>query len=267
MKRKLISVMIVLAVTFSFIPLGTADVNAASDGSKMLVKTKTVSIKPGKTYKAPVFKLSKKMVIQVPVEVWLSPKDKGKPKDYIKKGSIKITLNTAKGKKIDTFTGSLKNVDRREGYWIDEWVYWYSSKKVTNPGFAKGKYYFTFKNTTDRIIKVKYAVKGYTKYASTADLPEEITLNGDGVDFPFNPKPFYVGKIGPGLPLVKSVKSNNADIDVSFWYVTADGSLYIIPYGKGTATVTVKLTNGKKAYKIKLTAVQEIDDDEEYDDE
>ena len=53
MKRKVFSFLMVLMMTLSILPFGSIDADAFSTGAKTLIKTKTVTIKPGKTYKTP----------------------------------------------------------------------------------------------------------------------------------------------------------------------------------------------------------------------
>jgi len=244
MKKKIISLVLSFAVLISFMPFMTIQADAFSTGSKTLVKTRTVTIKPGKTYKTPVFKLSKKMALVVPIQVWLSPKDKGKT-DYIKSGKYKLTLKTKKGKTIDSFSDSLKYVDRKDMYWYDNWIY-YFNKSISKPCFSKGKYYYTIKNTTKRTIKVRYSVKGYTKFATEAEFVEEKEIEQDIYE--------YVGRIGPGIPAIDSIESSNENVYIS-WDSNPDGTFYIMAEGQEEDTetiVTITLKGNGAQYQIKL---------------
>ena len=69
MKKRIISLMLSIAVVFSCFPLFTLQADAFSTGAKYLLKTRTVTIKPGKTYKSPKFRASSKMTFQVPVKI------------------------------------------------------------------------------------------------------------------------------------------------------------------------------------------------------
>lgn len=272
-RKKGLSIMLVLAVAFCFMPFNTMNAEAASTGSTVLAKTKTVTIKPGKTYNTPKVSISEKMAFQVPMEVWLSPKDKGKPKYYIKKGGFKISLKTAKGKNKSTVNQSLKGVDKHEDCWYHNWIYYYDGDDLSDPGFEKGKYYFSIKNTTGRTIKVKYSVRGYTEIASTAEFPEEVDWS-EGADWD-------LGVVGPGIPIVepKSFEFDDPLFGIDMWNISADGELWLVPYGDfpenevRTATLSVKLKNRVEPYKIRMTirgdleVEDEDEDDYDYEDE
>jgi len=132
-------------------------------------------------------------------------------------------------------------------------------KSIAKPCYGKGNYYFTIKNTTNRIIKVRYSIKGYRKFATSASLPKEKTMNADWYQ--------YLGKVGPGIPLIKSVTSSNKDIDVD-WYIKDNGVLYVYPYAlekDAETTLTVTLKNGGKKYKVKLLVKGYGDEEEEVD--
>ena len=58
MKRKLICMILSIAVVVSIMPFFTFQADAFSTGSKTLIEKTTVTIKPGKSYKTPVFKTS-----------------------------------------------------------------------------------------------------------------------------------------------------------------------------------------------------------------
>lgn len=257
MKKKIICMILSIAVVISFMPIFTIQAQAFDTGSKTLLKTRTVTIKPGKTYKTPYVKLSKKMTFQVPLEIWLSPSDKGKPKYYINKGGYVISLVDSKGKTLTSVKESLKGVDTREESWYNGWTYYYH-KSIAKPCYGKGKkFYFTIKNTTNRIIKVRYSIKGYTKFATAASLPEEKQLHADWWQ--------KIGNVGPGIPLVKAVTSSNKEISVD-WYVDEKGVLYVYPYAlehDAETTLIVTLKNGGKKYKVKVLVEGYGDDEEE----
>lgn len=264
MKKKVLSIMLTLAILISFMPLATMNTHAASTGTTTLLKTKTVSIKPGKTYKTPKFSLSGDMAVVMSVESWLSPKDKNQ-KAFIKKGGYTATLKTAKGKSEGKVKGSLKGIRERDGWWHNAWYYWYDDDGgFSNPGLNKGKYYFAIKNTTSRIIKFKYSVKGYTEFASNADFPTDVTLDGGWVT---------VGKIGPGIPLIEKISISDPDLWFE-WSCPANGVLEMAVdtefVGQKTATLEVKLKNRDEPYKVKLTIIgseEEDEYDEDYDDD
>ena len=130
----------------------------------------------------------------------------------------------------------------------DDWTYFYLDS-ISKPCFAKGKYYFVIKNTTNCNLKVTYSVKAYKKIASTGEFPEEMTM----VQKLFQ----LLGKVGPGIPVVESVKIDNVTLSPDRWGITDDGDLYICPYGEENEDVekviTVTLKNKGKNYKINLT--------------
>ena len=135
-KRKILCLFLSLAVVVSCMPFFTLQADAFSTGSKTLLKTRTVTIKPGKTYKSPAFKMSKKMAIQVPVKMW--PK---KETNYGFKLKYTMTLKTAKGKTKDSYKCPARGIYNvyTDELLYDNWIYFYN--KLSSPGFAKGKYY------------------------------------------------------------------------------------------------------------------------------
>ena len=258
MKKRLICMILSVAVVLSFMPFFTIQAQAFDTGAKTLIKTRTVTIKPGKTYKTPYAKTSKNMTFQIPFEIWLSPGDKGTPKNYISKGGYIISLKNTKGKTLASFSDSLKKVDKHKENWYSTWTYIYN-KSIAKPCYSKGTYYFTIKNTTNRIIKVKYSVKGYTKVATTASLPKNKTME----DGRFQ----YLGRVGPGIPLLKSLTSSNKDIKID-WYVNANGIVYVYPRAleqDAETTLTATLKNGGRKYKIKLLVKGYGDEEKEVD--
>lgn len=247
MKKKLLSFLLVLSIALTMIPFASVNTYAASSGPKTFVKTKTVTIKPGKTYTTPKVKLTKKMLFHIPIEIWLA--DKKNP-DYIEKGSFKLTLRNAKGKAIYTYKDTLEYVSRKNGDgWYSNCIYYYADKG-SDPRFKKGTYYFTIKNTTKRTIKVKYSIRGYTKFATKADFPKKVTMDCSTWDYT------YIGKIGPGLPAIDSISSSDKMFSFS-WYIDKKGKLYIRPWeaddGQKT-TITVTMMDGSTKYKFKLIA-------------
>ena len=66
-----------------------------------------------------------------------------------------------------------------------------------------------------------------------------------------------LGKVGPGIPVVESIKIDNITLSPDRWGITDDGDLYICPYGEENEDVekviTVTLKNKGKNYKINLT--------------
>lgn len=235
MKRKFICMILSIAVVVSIMPFFTFQADAFSTGSKTLIEKTTVTIKPGKTYKTPSFKITEKMTFQVPVKII--------PKDDVNSGSYVLVLKNSKDKTQASFKTSLKNKDI-----YDDWTYFYLDS-ISKPCFAKGKYYFVIKNTTNCNLKVTYSVKAYKKIASTGEFPEEMTM----VQKLFQ----LLGKVGPGIPVVESVKIDNVTLSPDRWGITDDGDLYICPYGEENEDVekviTVTLKNKGKNYKINLT--------------
>ena len=207
MKRKLICMILSIAVVVSIMPFFTFQADAFSTGSKTLIEKTTVTIKPGKTYKTPSFKITEKMTFQVPVKII--------PKDDVNSGSYVLVLKNSKDKTQASFKTSLKNKDI-----YDDWTYFYLDS-ISKPCFAKGKYYFVIKNTTNCNLKVTYSVKAYKKIASTGEFPEEMTM----VQKLFQ----LLGKVGPGIPVVESVKIDNITLSPDRWGITDDGDLYICP--------------------------------------
>lgn len=262
-KRKILCLFLSLAVVVSCMPFFTLQSDAFSTGSKTLLKTRTVTIKPGKTYKSPAFKMSKKMAIQVPVKMW--PK---KVTNYGFKLKYTMTLKNAKGKTKGYYkcpACGIYNV-YTDQLLYDNWVYFYN--KLSSPGFAKGKYYITIKNTSKQTIKVKYSVRGYTKLATTGEMKKELVA--DYIDMEL-----VAGKIGPGLPIIKSIESDNPNIKL-VWTMSADGVLRIYPTNfsqdpqEATITVTLKKGNVKLSTKLKMDGEPvdgfEDDEDDEVDD-
>lgn len=261
MKKRLVCLLLSVAVVFSFSPLFTIQADAFSTGAKTYIKTKTVTVKPGKTYKVPVVKLKAKKIIQVPVKITISPKS---AKKEVTKGGYKLILKNSKGKLETTYKHSLK--DLGDEYWstYTGWIYFYK-KSVSNPCFSKGKYYITFKNTSNCTLKVKYSVKGYSKYASNADFKKSVTVNYasekskfkyfEGSQFPYT----YIGRIGPGLPEVTSVKSSNKSVTIEDTWIAHDGKVYVyVETGEESAdtVISVKLKNKKKPYKINCKVIE-----------
>ena len=169
--------MLSIALVISIMPFFTYQADAFSTGSKTLIEKTTVTIKPGKTYKTPSFKITEKMTFQVPVKII--------PKDDVNSGSYVLVLKNSKDKTQASFKTSLKNKDI-----YDDWTYFYLDS-ISKPCFAKGKYYFVIKNTTNCNLKVTYSVKAYKKIASTGEFPEEMTM----VQKLFQ----LLGKVGPGI--------------------------------------------------------------------
>ena len=117
-----------IAVVVSIMPFFTFQADAFSTGSKTLIEKTTVTIKPGKTYKTPSFKITEKMTFQVPVKII--------SKDDVNSGSYVLVLKNSKDKTQASFKTSLKNKDI-----YDDWTYFYLDS-ISKPCFAKGKYYF-----------------------------------------------------------------------------------------------------------------------------
>jgi hypothetical protein len=262
-KRKVLSLILSLAVLLSFSPFFTIQADAFSTGSTKLLKTKTVTIKPGKTYKSPKFKLKKKMLVQVPI--YITTKSS---KTSVTKGGYKMYLKSSKNKTMAKFSDSLVGYGGEDGFDYSDWIYFY--KKLSKPCFSKGKYYISIKNTTNTTIKVKFSVKGYTKFASKASLSKDLTIdyNSDTQNFVYLDEmlPYvYVGRIGPGLPAVKSIESSNSDVEVYGRYITHDGKIYIsVDSNKDEAdtVLSVYLLNNKTPYKINVKVYNSVYDEE-----
>ena len=249
MKKKLLCMMLSIAVVFSFIPLFTVQADAASsNGPTTYIKTRTVTIKPGKTYKSPTFKITKKQAFQVPIYITLPNDDT----DEYYKLKYTMSLKNSKGKTVDSYSLPAQTIySYMDGTSIySNWIYFYK-KSISKPHYDKGKYYITIKNTSKRTIKVKYSVKGYSKFSTTANIKKSLKIDGDTLQI-------YAGKIGSGIPLIKSVKSSNKNVPIDY-IVEPDGKFYLVPdvfrdnSKKRTTTVTVTLKNGGKQYKIKVT--------------
>lgn len=256
MKRKIVSLLLSLAIAVSFMPLFTVQADAFSTGSKTFIKTKTVTIKPGKTYNSPKFKLKKNMLIQVPMHV--STKSS---QDEVTKGGYTLYLKNSKKKVKAKFKDSLVSLGGEDRIVYDDWIYFYKSKKISKPCFKKGKYSISIKNTTNATIKVKFSVKGYTKYASAGEFGKSKTIEyGNGKSkfkyfggmFPHT----YLGRVGPGLPVVSSIKSSNKNVYIGSIMITPDGKVYAYidtEEEKANTVISVKLKNRKTPYKIKVT--------------
>ena len=237
MKRKIICMILSIAVVVSIMPFFTFQADAFSTGSKTLIEKTTVTIKPGKSYKTPVFKTSEKMTFQVPLKIL--------PKDDVESGGYVLVLKNSKDKTQASFKTSLKKYKKEDIY--DDWTYFYLDS-ISKPCFAKGKYYFVIKNTTDCNIKVTYSVKAYKKVAATAEFPESATMLQ---------KIFQLlGKVGPGIPVVESVKIDNEKLSSDRWGITDEGDLYICPSGEESDVekiITVTLKNKGTKYTVNLT--------------
>jgi hypothetical protein len=246
--KRILHIILTLALVLSIIPLATVSASAGT-GAKTLIKTKTVTIKPGEKYKTPKFKISKKMCFQVPLEIWLSPEDKSGD-DYISKGGFKIFLKTAKGKTKEKDYQSLENIGSSKKDRYKDWYYYYA-KSPAKPNYAKGKYYYVIQNTTKNTIKVKYSVKGYTEFASKASLKSKVKAKSG--------KYVKAGSIGPGIPLIKkiSITGGNSSEFIEVWYhVDSNGKVSLMAYADPcTFTVNIKLANRKKPYKVKMKIV------------
>jgi hypothetical protein len=263
--------MLSLAVVFSFMPFFTLQADAFSTGATTLVKTRTVTIQPGKTYKFPVVKLSKKKAFQVPVNIKVSKKSK---KSQISKGGYILKIKNSKGKLVSSYKTSLKYVGKYDDQSYTDWIYFYK-KSISKPCFDKGKYYFSIKNTSNCAIRVKYSVKGYTKFASNADFVEDMTVDyNNDTDFKYiYMLPYkYVGRIGPGIPAISSITSSNEAVYADGWFLTHDGKLYLYldtDEKEADTVISVKLKNNKTPYKINAKVIgyyYEEEDDEPIDD-
>ena len=255
MKRKIICLLLSLAVVFSFSPIFTIQADAFSTGSTSLINTKTVTIKPGKTYNSPKFKLKKKMLLQVPMHV--------SSKKEVTKGGFVISVKDSKKKVKAKYKESLKNIGGEDGFDYDDWIYFYMSKKKSKACFKKGKYSISIKNTTNATIKVKFSVKGYTKYASDAKFNKSKTIDyGSGKKFKYLNAVFpytYLGRVGPGMPVVSSIKSSNKDVYIGSDVITPDGKVYAYidtEKEEASSVISVKLKNRKTPYKIKVKVKQ-----------
>lgn len=254
MKKKLLSLMLSIAVVFSFMPFFTLQADAATGGGKYFVKNKTVTIQPGKTYKSRTFKIKKKMAVQVPIKITLAKKNLS-DEDYNYTLSYNMTLKAAKGKKKWVYKCKDEGIyNPYDGNMIYEnWIYMPS--KVVKNKIKKGKYFVTIKNTSKKAIKVTFSVKGYTKIASKAKLKKNITVDNDVIHV-------YAGKVGPGMPVIKSIKSSNPNIFVG-WTMSPDGKLRLFPDADdngGKTVVTVTLKNKSKKFKINLKVKPEETD-------
>ena len=256
MKRKIICLLLSLAVVFSFSPIFTIQADAFSTGSTSLIKIKTVTIKPGKTYNSPKFKLKKKMLLQVPMHV--------SSKKEVTKGGFVISVKDSKKKVKAKYKDSLKKIGGEDGFDYDDWIYFFMSKKISKACFKKGKYSISIKNTTNTTIKVKFSVKGYTKYASAGKFSKSKTIEyGSGKTkfkyldavFPYT----YLGRVGPGMPVVSSIKSSNKDVYIDSTVITPDGKVYAYidtDKEEASSVISVKLKNRKTPYKIKIKVKQ-----------
>ena len=253
MKRKIICMFLSLAVLLSFSPLFTIQAEAFSTGSTRFIKTKTVTIKPGKTYKSPKFKLKKKMLIQVPIHVTTKSN-----KSTITKGGYTMSVKNSKNKTVASFKDSLVDIGGQDGFDYEDWIYFYNKSK--NPCFSKGKYSISIKNTSNKTIKVKYSIKGYTKYAGKAEFKKNMTVDygSDTAKFEYFDAmlPYiYVGRIGPGLPVIDKIKTVKGDVYADAMHLTHDGKLYLyIDTNKNEAegVLSIKLLNRKTPYKINV---------------
>ena len=269
-RRKVLSFILALSVLLSFSPLFTIQADAFSTGSTTIKKFRTVTIQPGKTYKVPAFKIKSKKTFQVPIYIKVSPKSK---KDEITKGGYQLSLKNSKGKVLSKYKTSLIYVGKENEYY--DWIY-FNKGGVKSPCYSKGKYSFTIKNTSNCAIKVRYAVKGYTKFASKAEFSENMTVdyNSDTTDFKYldGMLPYvYIGRIGPGMPVLEDIYTSTEEVYVDAWRLTYDGKLYIYidtDEKEADTVVSIKLLNNKTPYNINFKVFgysYSEDEDEEID--
>ena len=65
-----------------------------------------------------------------------------------------------------------------------------------------------------------------------------------------------LGKVGPGIPVVESVKIDNEKLSSDRWGITDEGDLYICPSGEESdveKVITVTLKNKGTKYTVNLT--------------
>lgn len=253
LSKRFINIALVIAIALAFIPFFATGVHATETGAKVVVKTKTVNIKPGKTYKTPIFRLSTKRIPMVPIEIGLSPKDKGKS-EWIKKGGYKLSIMSKAGKNMGSYSHSLKYVGFGDECYYS-WIYYYY-KSLKKPVYPKGKYYFAIKNTTNRIIRVKYSVRAYKEFAKTAELDSNIEMEEE--------ESRVIGWVGPGVPLIESMRlEDHENIYNVYWSINEDGYLSIVPEGTGSTTVYLKLRGAKEEIPFNLTVTGYSDEEEE----
>ena len=175
------------------------------------------------------FTITNRMYSAVPLKVVAQ--------EEIYSGGIKIVLKDSKGNIWQEDYVSLKKYYTGDSY---ESLF-YNDGGLLPPG----EYTYTIKNTSDGIVKATVTCAGYSKKATTASMKSSVSArSGSWVK---------IGKLSDGMPIGNISYPSNGIIDgYSF---EPDGSLYVWAEKKGSSSVTLKLSNGKKyTTKVNVTA-------------
>jgi hypothetical protein len=195
----------------------------AMAASTTLIKSKSITLKPGKSY---TVKFTTKQKLALGVSYELTPAKK------VSSGGLRVTLKNNKGWKPKAEFLSLKGAAKGEEF--NGWVI-----SGTTPVKA-GKYTCTFKNTTKVNLKIKFNVKGYTKVASSFAFSKNPKIKSGNW-----------GRIGTiksaktALPYLRSVVARDKKIITDLFY-DLDGKLYAKGTKPGKTVVTVTTGKGKK---------------------
>ena len=173
------------------------------------------------------FSTSKRVYSMIPITI--------KVVGSITRGGFRIILKDEKGKQWQNDYIDLKNSNSGDTY--DEWFY--------NDGglLPPGEYTYIIKNASYADIKISFSpTAGYSKKAASASVRSSVSsASGNWVK---------IGKLYDGLPVATINYPKNGIIDG--YLFEKDGSVYVWGEKKGTATVTVKVSDGK-IYKTKVT--------------
>ena len=201
-------------------------------------KSRTISLESGESVKIK-FTTYEDMMFVTPLEV--------KNDDYLdfEKGGVKINLTNEEG---DVIQNDLWKVKGMESY-VTYWNWFYSDYYIQEAG----TYTYTFKNTSNADIRLKYSIVGYTGLAKTMDVKSTISIKSG------TSKVLKLNAHGEdNFPMIDSIKKSNPDV-VSDVTQYANGNLEIQAKKLGNCTLTIKLLNGKK-YKIKVTVTRNAPD-------
>lgn len=231
LKKLLYIYVVFLTVTLS-ITLNNNDSFASTAVKKTIMSNRKITLKNPKyseqTTDTYSFSLDKKMALMIPFSFELQ--------DKATYGSLKIILKNDQGDTIRSIKISLKGCDTFETY--DDFDC--SSETL----LAKGKYRYILKNTSDSKVKVKYSVVGYTKVATAFTIKKEVSCRGGNW--------IKIGQFEKKeLPRKVKVTFSNKKV-TSDWWMKQNGEIHIWCESKGTSTVTIELSNGKR-YKCEVT--------------
>lgn len=190
-------------------------------------ETKSLTLHPSQQYEIE-FSTSKRVYSMIPITIKVVGTN-------ITRGGFRVILKDSKGKQWQNDFIDLKNSNSGDTY--DEWFY--------NDGglLPPGEYTYIIKNASYADLKISFSpTAGYSKKAASASIRTSASSSsGNWVK---------IGKLYDGLPVATINYPKNGIIDG--YLFEKDGSVYVWGEKKGTATVTVKVSDGK-IYKTKVT--------------